>query len=150
MQLLVPEGEGADTSYAVAEHVDEAAYALGRDRLDPLDGGDPVPVARPDDDLRLEVESAFEDDQTLAVKGWAADVAGTRLPDAVLLFVDGEQVGSASRRERPDLAESLGTALTQAGFEKVVAAERVPAGARIDLVAIFGDRAVRSRVRPDH
>ena len=149
VQVLIPAGEGDATTYAVAEHLDEATYALRGDRLVPAGGGEAVAVARPDDDRRLEVESAFQDGQTLAVKGWAADVAATRLPDAVLLFVDGEQVGSASRRERPDLVATLGSALTQAGFEKVVAADRAPDGARVEVVALFGDQAVRARVRPD-
>lgn len=150
VELLVPSGRGGDTTYAVAEHLDEARYALRDGRLVPDGGGGrPIAVARPDEDLVLEVESAFQDDQTLAIKGWAADVAGGRLAERVLLFVDGEQVGVAARRERADLVPELGADLTQAGFEKVVAAARAPAGARIDVVALFGDDAVRARVRPE-
>lgn len=149
VQVLIPEGHGADTTYAVAEHLDEVTYSLRDGELVPTGGGAAIPVTRPDDDRRLEVESAFQDDQALAVKGWSADLAGNELPDAVLLFVDGEQVGSASRRERPDLVPTLGEALTQAGFEKVVASERAPQGARVEVVAVFGDTAVRARVHPD-
>lgn len=149
VELLVPTGRGEDTTYAVAEHLDEVRYSLREGRLVPDGGGRALAVSRPGEDLALEVESSFQDDQALAVKGWAADVAGGRLADRVLLFVDGEQVGVAGRRERADLVPELGDALTQAGFEKVVAAARVPEGARIDVVALFGDEAVRARVRPD-
>lgn len=149
VELLVPSGRGEATTYAVAEHLDERRYSLRNGRLVPVGGGSAIAVARPGDDLALEVESAFQDDQALAVKGWAADLADGRLAERVLLFVEGEQVGVAGRRERVDLVPELGGALMQAGFEKVVAAARAPDGARIDVVALFGDDAVRARVRPE-
>lgn len=150
VSVLVPSGRGRDTTYAVAEHLDQPSYALRRDRLVPADGrGEPIDLAAPDDALALEVESAFADGQTLALKGWAADRDGSALADQVLVFADGRQIGVASRRERPDLASEVGADLLQIGFEKVVAAERVPPGADIDVVAVFGDRAVAVAVEPD-
>jgi hypothetical protein len=149
LQVLVPVGEGDDLTYAVAEHLDQPAYALRRDRLVPEDGGDPVTVEEPTDDTRLEVESAFEDGQTLAIKGWSADVGTTALPDVVLVFIDGEQVGVASGRERPDLVPEIGALLVGAGFEKVVSAEQAPRGADVEVVALYGDRAVRAEVRAE-
>ncbi len=149
LQVLVPADDHGDTTYAVAEHIDQPTYTLRHGRL-VSDGDRPaIPVGDPSDELRLEVESAFEDDQTLALKGWSADVADDRLPDAVLVFVDGAQVGVASPRERPDLVPMLGDSLSGAGFEKVVGADEAPRHADVEVVAVFGDEAVRARVRPD-
>ena len=148
--LLVPFGRGEDTTYAVAEHRDQPTFALRRGRLLPAEGeGDPIAVAAPGATLALDVESAFLDGQTLALKGWAADLEGEALADHVIVFADGRQIGVASRRERPDLASQVGPALVQVGFEKVIAADRVPRGADIDVVALFGDRAVSVEVEPD-
>ncbi|MCB1017237.1 MAG: sulfatase-like hydrolase/transferase [Acidimicrobiales bacterium] len=150
LTVLVPSGTGSATTYAVAEPVDRPTFALRRGRLVPAGTDDAGrALAEPSDDLALEVESAFDDGQTLALKGWAADRDADAIADLVLVFADGEQVGVAARRERPDLVDELGDGLLQAGFEAVVAAEQVPEGARIDVVAVFGDRAVRTRVRPD-
>lgn len=150
LALLVPSGRGTNTTYAVAQHADQATYALRRGRLVPTEGdAEPIIVRAPDEDLALEVESAFADGQTLALKGWAADLAEPALADQVLVFVDGRQVGVASRRERPDLVPQVGAELVQAGFEKVVAAEQVPRGSDLTVVAVFGDRAVQVPVEPD-
>ncbi len=149
VQVLIPSGRGTATTYAIAEHVDGPTYALRDGHLVP-DGGGPAIAVNPQTRAqRLEVESAFEDGQTLALKGWAADTDEDTLADAVLVFVDGEQVGTASREERPDLVPRLGDDLTQAGFESVISAERAPRGSDLEVVALFGDRAVRARVRPD-
>ena len=143
-------GRRADTTYAVAEHLDQRSFSLRRGRLVPTGGdGEPIEVSEPDDVLNLEVESAFADGQTLAFKGWAADVDATALADQVLVFADGRQIGAASRRERPDLVTDLGIDLLQAGFEKVLAADQVPRGADLAVVAVFGDRAVAVEIEPD-
>lgn len=150
VDLLVPHGDVSRPRYAVATHVDQPTYELHRHRLVPTDrGGRPLPVTAPSDERRLEVESAFEDLQTLAVKGWAADLETAALPDAVLVFADGEQVGVASPRRRFDLDPALGDGGTEAGFEEVVRAGAAPRGAAIEVVAVFGDRAIRVGVTPD-
>ena len=148
--LLVPFGRGAATTYAVAGHRDQPSFTLRRGRLVPSDGeGAPIAVAAPDDRLTLEVESAFADGQTLALKGWAADLGGVALADQVIVFANGRQLGVASRRERADLVSQVGAALVQVGFEKVIGADHVPPGAEIEVVAVFGDRAVAVEVDPD-
>ena len=148
--LLVPSGRGADTTYAVAEHLDQPTFVLRRGRLVAQGGaGRPIRVQEPDDEMALEVESAFADRQVLALKGWAADIAGAALADQVIVFVNGRQVGVAGRRERTDLGQELGVELVQAGFEKVVSADQVPGGADLVVVARFGDRAVGVEVVPD-
>ena len=65
---------------------------------------------------------ANEEDRTVALAGWAADVEAGQLVDSLLIFIDGRLVHEGPTEiDRPDVSKSLqNEALRKSGFEIVL------------------------------
>jgi hypothetical protein len=147
IQVLAPRGQGGDAGFTLLREIDAPQYEYRDDVL--VAGDRRIDVAEPSEDLRLVIDSAFQDDQVVAVKGWSMDTVERVVPDAVLVFADGALVTTATARDRPDLDSALAADLPRVGFEAVVPNERAPAGSELVAVALFGDAAVAINVIPE-
>ncbi len=65
------------------------------------------------------LDSARVEGKNVLFHGWAADVKGSRLPDAIVIFVNGDFLYSGPcNRDRPDVVEHFGDkALKRSGFQ---------------------------------
>ena len=102
--------------------------------------------------VSAEVTSLQRVGGSVVVLGWAADRAGTRLPDAVVLFVGEETVHARLRDARDGLAARLGDpTLARSGFRLELPASLLaaPAARTAELYVILDGLAQRVALPPN-